>query len=344
MTTEASRYKQQVWRRQAEALGAPTYRITLRSRTGEGLTWNLGKGQSEDGGERFWTADEVAEMVPMLASRNARGNDVYVTPIDRKFHYVLLDDLHRGGVDRLLADGYEPCWVGLSSEDNFQAVLKIPVGPDGKTRSEQSLLNAYMREMNGKYGGDGKISGVIHPFRAVGFRNKKPGRGDVETKIEIAIPRVCAMAVQDVEGRRRPPEDRGTIFAGADQRETTWAPMTGPIREPERPSRRERPRVPYVSSDDPDTAHRAYADGVRRYLGLARKMNWEIDLSAIDFQVAGEMSRAGHDAEEIVRAMMAVSPNIRERHPGTHEYAWRTVEAAMRGQERDGVSEWEEER
>lgn len=346
MTTAASRYKAQVWGKQANALGAPAYRITLRSRTGEGLAWNLGKDQGADGGERFWTADEVAEMVPMLASRNARGNDVYVTPIDPDFHYVLLDDLHRDGLDRLLEDGYDPCWVGLSSADNYQAVLKIPVGPDGKTPAEQSLLNTYMRELNVSYGGDEKISAVIHPFRTAGFRNKKTGRGDVETKIEIAIPRVSERAVRDIETRRRPPEDRGyggTIFAGADQRETTWAPITGPIREPERAAKGRPPRV-YVPSDDPDTAHRAYAEGVQRYLGLARKMNWEIDLSAIDFNVAAEMGRAGHSADEIVRAMMAVSPNIRERHPGTHDYAWRTVEAAMRGQGRERESEWEEER
>ena len=68
-------------------------------------------------------AENVLSRLPLLKAHNARGAHIYVRPAG-EHRYTVLDDLSRDGVDRLSADGYEPCAVVETSLGNFQAWLK----------------------------------------------------------------------------------------------------------------------------------------------------------------------------------------------------------------------------
>lgn len=196
-------HKQKIdaWRRQAAALGAPTYRVSLIGRTGqvEGKRINLGNPRDEGASERFYDASEVEALILQLRRRNAQGFDVYVTPIDQLHHYIVIDDMKPGAAQLLAGLGHIPCLVQSSSKDNEQAVLKVP----RLDRSdEQALANKVVQQLNMAYG-DAKFSGVVHPFRMAGFSNKKTGRESALTRIIEAGHRICHKAADLLQQLRQ---------------------------------------------------------------------------------------------------------------------------------------------
>ncbi len=303
--SKALQAKQRAWREQSSALAAPAYRITLKARRDELSTYNLGKGRAADGSERFYTAGEVEQLLPRLSRENARGFDVYVTPIDPAHHFLVIDDMQPGALERLRADGFAPCLVQSSSAGNEQAVLKLAKQP-----GEQKEANALVVELNRKYG-DPNFSGVIHPFRLAGFANKKPGKGDVFTKVIEAAQRLCGRAgamLAEIKAQ-----------AAAERQERVAAS--------ERPARAARPvDVP----DVPAGALEAFRRSRARHAGLAVARGWVIDESRLDWAATLDALREGHAPADVAGAILALSPGLSVRHNNPADYASRTVENALR--------------
>lgn len=69
------------------------------------------------------STEGVLSRLPLLKAHNARGAHIYIRPAG-EHRFTVLDDLNQDGVDRLTADGYEPCAVVETSLGNFQAWLK----------------------------------------------------------------------------------------------------------------------------------------------------------------------------------------------------------------------------
>ena len=69
------------------------------------------------------SAANVLSRIPLLRAHNAKGAHIYIRP-SGEHRFTVLDDLSQESVDRLAADGYEPCAVVETSPGNFQAWLK----------------------------------------------------------------------------------------------------------------------------------------------------------------------------------------------------------------------------
>lgn len=165
--TKAEFTKAKAITQQLSALAAPAYRITvMQDVDGERVGRNLGK--SRDGeAERTFTQTEVVAMVPRLTAENARGGNIFVTPLDPAVHHVLVDDLDGDALQALKARGYRPATVLESSPGNLQAVLKVPV-----VAAPKEAVNEWFKDLNRDLG-DEKIVGLAHPFRLAGFENRK---------------------------------------------------------------------------------------------------------------------------------------------------------------------------
>ena len=196
--TPAQRAKVLSWQRQSTALGAPEYRLTLKSRKDDLASFSLGKGKGPDGSERFYTPDSVADLIPYLSRQNLLGRDIYITPIDKAHHYLVIDDATPDGIAEMRADGFVPALVQESSAGNVQAILKIPRRNEP---GEQKAANQLVVALNKKWGDDA-FSGVIHPFRMAGFANKKPGRDNAFTRILDAAGTICDHATKWLAGIR----------------------------------------------------------------------------------------------------------------------------------------------
>lgn len=194
VTTKAERVKARLVAQQLDALAAPTYRVTVMSdRDGKRVGRNIGK--ARDGTEKLFTRDEVIGLVPRLTVENARGGNVFLTPIDPAVHHVLADDLTATGLDDMRRRGYAPALTLETSPGNHQAVLKVPVGAAPK-----ESVNEWFKDLNRDVG-DAKITGLIHPFRLAGFENRKDkhqgedGRFPFVRVVE-AVNRLCGRATE----------------------------------------------------------------------------------------------------------------------------------------------------
>lgn len=339
-------YIEQMWERQHSALQAPHYRLTLRWRgpavdpiTGKKspTSINLGKIRDgsptpavdpglgtlttrEDGGQEvLWTADGVKKKIPELAHYNARGFDVYLTPVDDGFHHLLFDDLTPQGVE-YVKKNYSPCEIHSSSKNNFQAILRIPKAE--VSEAEQSVANELLRRLNhlpAGCGGDKSISAARHPFRMAGFKNKKPGRESFQSKIELVRPgTVCERAAAELESIREARRAQAQSQERAQRVQAIETAGDHSIRRPEGET----------------VADQVFRWEWKKIHGLALKKTDEgvwagPDLSVIDYRVCQEMLIREYSETAVAEALERCSPSLCDRHSSDPKgYAARTVAAA----------------
>jgi hypothetical protein len=320
--TKSVLYKEQVWDRQHSALQAPLYRVTVRGRGDQdGKTMNLCKDKKDKSGvEHLWTADEVRKQIPSLEYWNVRGYDIYITPIDDRYHHILVDDLTAKGVEYIKSMGYSPCLVQVSSADNYQMILRVPKSETSP--EEQSAANILLQKLNALpdgCGGDRAISAPRHPFRMAGFNNKKPSRGNVQTKIELLKPdTVCDKATLELQVIR---EERSIARAKDATKQRRTAIETIEDRTTARPA-------------GETVADKDFRCRWNKIHGLAKKKVregiWQtVDDSAIDYRVCKEMMQAGYSEEDTALALQRCSPGLFDRHRNPDDYVRRTIAAAM---------------
>lgn len=284
------------WNRQNEAIGAPKYRITIVPRTSNGKqTFVLGDKEGIP-------AKEVVNFMGELRANNARGNDIYITPIDDRNHYILVDDVKTRNLEAIKISGYKPCLIQKTSHDNHQLVIKVP----RENRSdEQEIANELTMKLNRQFG-DKNLSGAVHPFRMAGFSNKKPERKNHLTLILDAANRVCDVAKNMLAGLRRQYDEMA--IRGEQERRTRWIEQ---------------------QSNNTGDIQAEFRLAYKKHLALAAKLGWEQNGSALDWQVVLELIEKKYSASDIKRTLIECSPNVIARHSNVDEYADRTITKAM---------------
>lgn len=314
--TPAQEMKIRAWERQAAALGAPRYRIQLKARRVELNTYNLGKGRGPDGEEEFYTVDEVKSKIPFLSRENARGYDIYIAPIDPSHHYLVVDDMTSATARELVAAGYRPALIQESSQNDRQAILKVP--RDGGGPAEQSLANGFVKELNRRWG-DKKFSGAIHPFRLAGFSNKKPGKFDAFTRILETSGVICQKGADELAAARKRLADE--IKRRSPARETIPVVRFKPVQ----------PEADAGGGHDAEHDEKLlkmYGEASRRVLRWVYDHNLEVNWSAVDYRVAIELLGDHLPSADVARAIEVGSPGLSERHNNISNYLRLTVQAA----------------
>jgi len=301
------RVKVEAWREQHEALQAPEYRLTLVPRDHAGKPWVMGK---KDDGEEFFTPEQVESLIPELRGKNARGWDIYITPIDPNNHYILIDDVNKKALNQLKQDGFKPCVIQKSSTDNHQAVIKIP---KGESPEEQKVASRLCADLNKKYG-DPHLSGAVHPFRMAGFSNRKPGRRKAFTKVIEAAHRVCGFASRML----------GKLRRSADYEREQAIQQVADLERAQRLEWIEK------SGDDSDPIG-LYRSEFKRQLGLAQSKNWALDDSALDYRTCKALLKNGMDRDSLKTAISEASPGLMDRHKNPDDYISRTISSAQSG-------------
>lgn len=170
--TKAEQFKIKTISSQLDALAAPAYRITVTTiikakEAGEKdkkIGNNLGKSGDS---EKFYSRNEVLNLVPDLIKHNLRGGNILITPEDPAVHHVLIDDISSKGLDELASRGYTPSVVMETSPNNFQAILKV------SSEVSWDSMNEWFKDLNRDVG-DVRITAPKHPMRLAGFENRKP--------------------------------------------------------------------------------------------------------------------------------------------------------------------------
>lgn len=255
-------------------------------------------------------AADVCGRMGALIAAHAKRENIYYTPRSDAMHHILVDDLTRASLTRLLADGHKPSAVLESSPDRFQAVLNVPRASDDED-AERAVANALSARLNKAYG-DPKLSGAIHPHRAPGFCNHKWEEGAPapkyqredgsfpEVNLVFAVPCICTKAQalaheigqQLVEAARQ---------AGA------------------------RSAAPTPIGTLPSEVYAAHHRDI-----MARWRGDQPNLSIVDSMIAERMVATGHDEAAVRHAIEACAPSIRARPESRNwaDYARRTAEYA----------------
>lgn len=300
----------------AESVGADRYRVTSIKMRADGTrqTFILDK---KDGVTEGFTVEEVAAKTPEMQRLQRRGENLYYTPLSKDKHHVLVDDMSREQLQRMVADGYQPAVILESSPGNFQAIITVKkLG----TPHDKDVGNRLAEYLNRAYG-DAKLSGCIHPHRAPGYENRKPKhqRDDgsyPEVRLRKAEAREC---VKTMELARQ---------IDADYQK---AQQASPLPQ-ERKQRKERPADPpldLASGEAVDAYQLHYRDVLKLLKGK------KVDFSRIDSMIAVRMRVTGHDQAAIEAAIRQCAPVIRMGEDGGRDwgdYAARTAKYAFSGE------------
>lgn len=280
--TKSDRVKAAAIKRQTDAIGAERYRVTLMHNSPDQPTINLGKPRDSNDSERFYTAQDLIELIPTLAYRNARGYNVFITPMpDERTRFILLDDIR--DIER--AKEYAPALILHSSPNSQQALYKVSGElPEAETRAFFNNLN---REI-----GDEKITGLIHPMRLAGFTNRKPKHAK-----NGQFPFITIDYTSDTRSERAEQEIRGLQKEKATDTQRTI--KTYSMRR--------------VAQNTAQTAADWYKEQVEKWGEKA-------DYSKIDRGLAETLAAAGLSEDEAQSVLLQTSPNIEERHHDLEKY------------------------
>ena len=289
-----------------EAVQAERYRVTsIRMlRDGQKRAFILDK---QDGVTKGFTPAEIAGRTAEMQRLGRRGENLYYTPLSEEKHHILVDDMDRTKLARLLADGYKPAAVLESSPGNYQAIITVlKLG----TAFDREVGNRLAERLNREYG-DPKLSGVVHPHRAPGYENRKPKhKREDGTYPEVRL----------LKAERR--EDAKTL-------ELSRAIDSDYAQRAEKQGREaaQRPAMasPWSGQDISHVYDAHRADILTRQKG-------EIDYSRLDSMIALRMRATEHDRSAIQSAISTGAPRSRSDDARTihqwDDYARRAADSA----------------
>ena len=290
-----------LFQRYAIAVNADRYRVTCikMQPDGEKKTFILDK---KDGPSRGFTPDELAVRIPEMLRLQARGENIYYTPLSEDRHHILIDDMSEVSLERFQRRGFKPAVILRSSPGNFQCILTVPkLG----TEFDRDVGNRLTERLNREYG-DKNLCGCIHPHRAPGFENRKPKHRKEDgtypqVRLVFAERRQCPKALELAK----------------------WIDYE--YREAARKRLQARP-FPSASlrPGDPSKAYYAHLENIRKHLIIE-------DYSRVDAMIALRMRANGHSKETVAETIRTCAPTIRENPKGRdwQRYAERTADYAF---------------
>jgi hypothetical protein len=165
--------QQQEFEKYARAVDADGYRVVAIKLGDDGTSRAFFFGDKDSNGKpEAMPYDKVMRQIPRFEKwQNDKHENIYYVPVSADKHHVLIDDMDRAKLDRLIADGYKPSVLIESSTGNYQAIITIDKQSDNaiiNARVENKLIEYF----NKKYG-DHKLTGPLHPHRAPSFLNLK---------------------------------------------------------------------------------------------------------------------------------------------------------------------------
>jgi hypothetical protein len=288
------------------AVGAERYRVTsIRMREdGSRQVFILDK---REGVTRGFTADEIVRRTPEMQRLQRRGENLYYTPLSDTKHHILIDDMSREKLEKLIAEGYRPAVVLESSAGNYQAIITVQkLG----TAHDKDVGNRITECLNKEYG-DPKLSGCIHPHRAPGFENRKLKHRREDGSYPL-------VRLLKSEGR-----ECGKTLALSGQIDAEYQRHgEQKARQPERLSALSFEKAAVGGAIDAYQRH--HQDVVMRHKGV-------LDLSRVDSMIAVRMRVTGHSQADIEGALRQCAPAARHKDEGRdwNDYAKRTASYAF---------------
>jgi len=252
---------------------------------------------------RRGSAAEIEARVGWLRAMNARGADIFVRPAEPE-GLVLVDDLKREALGRMVTDGLAPAVITETSPGNHQAWVRLAEGPVARAVGTEAA-----RGLAARYGGDLRSAEAGHYGRLAGFTNRKGEHIRADGRQPYVL-------LREARGGCAPAGEAALARAG-----TRVAMREGVAK----------------ATREADALSRAGSGGVRsdvlekEYRERAARLCArypDADVSRVDWAVTRDLAVTypGVDAGMLTAALRAGSPNLDERKGGhVEDYTARTV-------------------
>jgi len=298
----------QAVRRQLAAMPRDLYQLRLIDRlTGKPVP-----------AETLWAGPQLSReaMIRFLRLHNARGCDVYIRPYAEKRNagYILvdLDTAAPSALDRMRADGHEPCVVTQTSSGRLQVWVRVSLAP-----LEPAVATAIGRHLADAYGGDPASTDWRHLGRLAGFTNQKPTRRQpsgyapwvrlLHAQTQLAT---HSRALLEAAERRLSPSPIPAISTPPQ----TACPSAAPAAEP------------IAATITPAAAAAIYHRFLNR-LRIPQRFP-QPDWSIADLWIAQELLRGRTSAAQVQTILRLGSPGFPRRHFNPEDYLTRTLRRA----------------
>lgn len=307
--------------KQLDALRADKYRVTLSvssdaiQEEGEKVlrTYNLGKGAGVDGSEVFYSRDDIVSKIPLLSRENARGYNVFITPLSDSYTYMLIDDMTDKTHSDLISSGYCLSTLTRTSPKSLQGVITLR-NTDVGSELSSGVRNAVFAELNANFG-DANIQGQIHPLRLAGFTNRKEKHKDITTgnypfvTLEHYARNTCAKTAELAKVitnytslKKAPTRDISSKYLDS-------------IIEVRSANHDSGSPIPAIIAND----------AIKFYRWVRMRYTDAINMSSADWMLAKRFESRGIDKSMIAKVLLAYSPDIENRHSNAIEYAHKTA-------------------
>ena len=264
-------------------------------------------------GERLWTATQLMHpaTIQFLRIRNREGCDIYLLPYaaDRNAGYILVDLDHDNPatIERMRADGWDPCVVLQTSPGHLQAWVHWST-----STLEPALATAASKHLARTYGGDPASTGWRHLGRLAGFTNQKPERRTLSG---------YAPWVKIVHARAGLARSAEAWLQSADE-----CPAPAGLPTNSRPSDLILPNALPLPPMTAAAAAAIYQYWTKRWR-IAERFA-QPDWSILDLWIARKLLSQGMPAARIQDILRLASPHFPRRHGDPEDYLRRTLARA----------------
>ncbi len=267
-------------------------------------------------GERLWTASLLSReaTVRFLRVRNREGCDIYIQPFadNRNAGYILLDLDHTDAatLERMRANGHQPCVVLQTSPGHLQAWVQVSA-----VWLEPAVATVIARQLAHTYGGDLASADWRHLGRLAGFTNQKPLRrqGNGHAPWVQLVQAQVGLATN------------GPLLVQAAERQIRCAPSTiAATRSLPGPLARQ---LVVPASCTPSAACNLYQAWLQR-LRIPQRFPHP-DWSIADKWIAKELLRQGTPVAAVAELLRWGSPGFPRRHTDPQNYLRRTLARAL---------------
>lgn len=278
------------------AVDADRYRVTAfyEGTDGKPRAFVFDKTKESSAPSPGYTYDELRKEVWKIEREDGRRKNIYITPISSKTHHILVDDLSRDSLKKLVDDGYRPAVIVESSKGNYQALINVPKVHE---KFDKEISNLLMKKLNNEYG-DKNIRDAVHPHRIAGTHNHKPSR----TLPDGSQPEV--KLVYSAQGKRYCRKAHGDAVEILKELQKMDREREARLYRHEAQMRR------YSQNGQKSiTPYEAYMIHARDILG--HRADARSNLSVVDSMVAVRMYVTGWSVGEIARAIETGAKEIR---------------------------------
>lgn len=265
-------------------------------------------------GERLWTAAQLLQepTIRFLRIRNREGCDIYLQPYAGNLNagYILLDldvgDAH--ALERMHANGHEPCVVLQTSPGHLQAWVRVSATP-----LLPAIATAVGKHLARSYGGDLASADWRHLGRLAGFTNQKPlrrlGNGYAPwVRLMYSRPGLATQSTTLLEAAHHSVTAAPAAFAAT-------------------PPRTQHAGDLLPATDHLSDSRQIYQTWVSR-LHIPQRFP-QPDWSIADKWIATELLRLGTPMVAVAALLRQGSPGFPRRHANPEDYLQRTLARAL---------------